>query len=102
MARFNDENLKNFKETTGDVEKVVESFFQDLLIRIDKTTKDLRALLKDLNHKVKKLVILYQHKFREEFQTVRDEHERFQEDVYKSKLLVSLNLYPYYFFLIHH
>jgi hypothetical protein len=85
MSRISDDSLKNFKQTTGDVEKVVESFFQDLLIRIDKTTKDLRALLKDLNHKVKKLVILYQQKFREEFQTVREEHERFQEDIYKSK-----------------
>ncbi len=93
MSKFNEEKLKNFKQTTCEVEKIVEVFFQDELMRIDKVTKDLRALLKDLNHKVKKLVLIYQQKFREEFQSVRDEYEIFQEEISNSKFEIILSYF---------
>ncbi len=85
MSKFNEEKLKSFKEKTAEVEKVVEIFFQDELMRIDRVTKDLRSLLKELNHKVKKLVLLYQQKFREEFQSIREDYDKFQEEVKNSK-----------------
>jgi tRNA 2-selenouridine synthase SelU len=87
IRKNNDEQLKNFKDKIYDVDKIVESFFNEELLRVEKTTKDLINLLNNLNIKVKKLIAMYQQKFKEEFVGIKDEYDKFQEEMIHSKRL---------------
>ncbi len=81
IRKNNDEQLKNFKDKIYDVDKMVDSFFNEELLRVEKTTKDLINLLNNLNVKVKKLIAMYQQKFKEEFVGIKDEYDKFQEEM---------------------
>lgn len=96
MSKNNEEKLRNFKEIIGEAEKIVDEFFHAEIEKIDNHTKQLRTLLKELNSKVRKLVLLYQQKFREEFQSAREEYERFQEELYNSKYINQLKIFLFF------
>jgi hypothetical protein len=64
---------------------MVENFFNEELLRVEKTTKELITLLNNLNGKVKKLIAMYQQKFKEEFLSIKDDYEKFQEEMIHSK-----------------
>ena len=85
IRRNNEEQLRNFKDKIYDVDKMVENFFNEELLRVEKTTKELITLLNNLNGKVKKLIAMYQQKFKEEFVSIKDDYEKFQEEMIHSK-----------------
>jgi hypothetical protein len=90
MKTTTEEKMYNFKEKTAESEIIVENFFQNEIEKIDKISKDLVLLIEGLTVKVKKLIALYQIKFKEQFKSVREEFEEFDNNLKDSKIFNNL------------
>ena len=85
MKKSNDEQLRNFREKINDMDRLVENFFIDEMKRVEKTSQELIVLLSQLNSKILKLISMYQQKFKEEFIAVKENYERFQDEIHNRK-----------------
>lgn len=85
IKRIQDDQLKNFKDKIGEVDKLVYLFFENEMSRVDSATQDIINLLTRLKSTIKKLVSLFQEKFREKFQVVKYEHDKFGEEILNCK-----------------
>jgi hypothetical protein len=92
IRREFDEKLKNFKDKIDDVDRMVESFFSDEISRVEKTTQELISLLGNLNSKVRKLISMYQQKFKEEFAAIKEDYEKFNDEISNCKYLILIYL----------
>ena len=81
MKRNNEENIRSFKDRVYENERMINTFFEDEMTRVEKTTGDLIEIIRNLNGKVKKLIMMYQQKFKEEFITIKEDYEKFQEEI---------------------
>ena len=96
IRKNNDDQLRNFKDKINEVDKMVDNFFGDELMRVEKTTQELTKLLANLNSKVKKLVSMYQAKFKEEFVAIKEDYDKFQGEITtrnKNLFLFILNFF---------
>jgi hypothetical protein len=82
-----EEKMINFKEKISDSEKVVDSFFNTELDKIETLSRDLTNLIDVLTIKVKKLVNLYRIKFKEQFNSARDEYDKFSHGIKDCKFM---------------
>lgn len=82
------EQLANFKEVLSEHEKVVEKFFTGELLRVESATKEIINLLTTLQQKIKKLISLYQNKFKEKFNHIKQEYDNFSRSVQNGKYLL--------------
>jgi hypothetical protein len=67
------------------MDRLVENFFIDEMKRVEKTSQELIVLLSQLNSKILKLISMYQQKFKEEFIAVKENYERFQDEIHNRK-----------------
>ena len=90
LKKTQDENLKNFSEKMDSINKNVQSFFEDELIRVESTTKEITVLLSHLTNKIRKLISMYQKKFKEEFEIVKEEYYSFSQEIVFIKNKIDL------------
>jgi hypothetical protein len=83
-----EEKMINFKEKISESEKVVDGFFNSELDKIETLSRDLTNLIEVLTIKVKKLVNLYRIKFKEQFNSARDEYDRFSDGIKDCKFFL--------------
>lgn len=81
IKNVNDDQLRNFKEKVNSTGKIVETFFTDELVRVEQATSQLVILLQGLNIKIRKLISMYEKKFIEEFDSIKDEYDKFIEEM---------------------
>jgi len=77
----NSEQLKSFKEKISDVDKIIGNFFNEEIERIEKVTSESIDLIKNLRGKIRKLIAMYQQKFKEELINIREDHDKFQDEI---------------------
>jgi len=81
MKKSNDDQLKNFKGKINDIDKLIDDFFDDECKRVSKNITELINLLNNLNSKIMKLISMYQKKFKDEFVAVKEDYDRFQDEI---------------------
>ena len=92
IKRTSDEELRHFEDKINEVDKMVDKFFVDELKRVDESTKQIIGLLNKLNEKIKKLISMYQQKFKEEFITVKEDYDKFRADMKDCKQKKNKNI----------
>jgi hypothetical protein len=89
MKKIQEESLKNFKGKIDEVDKTVDIFFHDELIRVEKASQEVINILTNLNIEIKKLISIYQQKFRENFINIKSDFDRFENEILNLSLRIN-------------